>query len=735
MTDHDKYQLVTQHFVPGPGYEFVPLESRKFQHSWFSTYPWLTYSEHCHGGFCLPCVLFAKCQGFRSAPDLFVKRHFGQTENQLVKALEKLKAHNERGYHHQAVLDFEQFKDAMSNSQPTIQQQLDQQLRKQIQTNRLKICSIIETIVLCGRQNIPLRGHRDSAMDKEKDPCAPHGNFWALLGFRVSSGDTVLRDHLDKAPATAKYTSPDVQNQVIAVLGDHIQSKILTNIRRAKFFSIVADEVTDCSNKEQLSLVLRYVHPDTLQIREDLIQFVECDTGITGRALADKMTATISALGLNLQNMRGQGYDGAGNMSGKTNGAAAIISSSYPLALYLHCASHSLNLAVVKSLDIPCVRNMIGVVNKVSIFFFAHPKRQRKLEESICSTQPSSTIHKLKNLCRTRWIERIDALERFKDLYSSIVSCFESISSEGSALWSSDSLTDASTLLLAITTTSFVSALIITNKCLNYLLALTKSLQAEAKDIVEAAQEVTDLKHVISDVREKVDRYHSQWFTEVEQMCQSVGTQPSLPRTCGRQTHRSNAPADTPSEFYRRTVTIPMLDHILSEIGSRFSSHQKTALLGLYLIPSLLVTKTLEEVTETLKPLEMMYSGDLNDSNFVSELHQWYVKWKREENTHGINALPTSLCHTLPYVSSYYANIGILLRLLCTLPVTSCSSERSFSALKRIKTSLRSTMGNERLTGLTLLHIHRDIDIDIQEVIDEFARRHPRRMKLANLLE
>lgn len=144
------------------------------------------------------------------------------------------------------------------------------------------------------------------------------------------------------------------------------------------------------------------MHPDTLQIHEDLIQFVECDTGVAEHALADEMIATISALGLNLQNLRCQGYDGAGNMSGKTNGAAAIISSSYHLALYLHCASHSLNLAVVKSLDILCVRNMIGVTNKVSIFFFAHPKHQRKLEESICSTQPSSTVHKLKNLCCTQ---------------------------------------------------------------------------------------------------------------------------------------------------------------------------------------------------------------------------------------------------------------------------------------------------------------------------------------------
>ena len=46
------------------------------------------------------------------------------------------------------------------------------------------------------------------------------------------------------------------------------------------------------------------------------------------------------------------------------------------------------------------------------------------------------------------------------------------------------------------------------------------------------------------------------------------------------------------------------------------------------------------------------------------------------------------------------------------------SSERSFSALKRIKTSIGSSMGNERLTALTLLHIHRDVEIDV-EVIDE----------------
>ena len=103
---------------------------------------------------------------------------------------------------------------------------------------------------------------------------------------------------------------------------------------------------------------LKTSSPETL-----LIQFVECDTGISGHALADKMTSVISLLGLDLQNLRGQGYDGAGNVSGKKNGAATIISFLYPLAAYNHCASQMLNLAVMKGLDVPCVRSMIGVVN------------------------------------------------------------------------------------------------------------------------------------------------------------------------------------------------------------------------------------------------------------------------------------------------------------------------------------------------------------------------------------
>ena len=54
-----------------------------------------------------------------------------------------------------------------------------------------------------------------------------------------------------------------------------------------------------------------------------------------------------------------------------------------------------------------------------------------------------------------------------------------------------------------------------------------------------------------------------------------VQTTPSMPRICDRQHLRACRPASNPSEYFRRTITVPILDHLLSELDKRFSSHKK----------------------------------------------------------------------------------------------------------------------------------------------------------------
>ena len=338
-------------------------------------------------------------------------------------------------------------------------------------------------------------------IDLERDVSGSdnHGNFLALLNFRIEAGDTVFGEHLSTAARNATYISNTVQNQIINVLADQIRQKIIRKVQAAKWYTVIADEVTDILNKEQLSIVLRYVESDSLMVREDLVGFTECDTGISVQNLADKITTFLEALGLDLSNLCGQAYDGASNMAGSINGTAAIITAQYPLAIYWHCASHCLNLTVVKSLELTSVRNMMGIVGRVYHFFAAHPKCQRALEKVISDCQPSSTAHKLKDMCRTRWVQRIDAIEIFTSLHQSIVGCMESFCNDSPGLWNADSITDSRGLQLAITTTDFLCALVITNSCLKYVQALT-NLQSESRDIVSAVREIEAVIMAIQDV-------------------------------------------------------------------------------------------------------------------------------------------------------------------------------------------------------------------------------------------
>ena len=104
---------------------------------------------------------------------------------------------------------------------------------------------------------------------------------------------------------------------------------------------------------------------------------------------------------------------------------------------------------------------------------------------------------------------------------------------------------------------------------------------------------------------------------------------------------------------------------------------------------------------------------------------QWWVhNWYNNGNLKRKIMVQIHFLQLSTRISSFYPNIKALVTILCTIPVSSCTAERSFGGLKRIKTGLRSSMSNKRLSSLTLLHIHLDRPIDIEEVIDEFSR-HP----------
>ena len=146
-------------------------------------------------------------------------------------------------------------------------------------------------------------------------------------------------------------------------------------------------------------------------------------------------------------------------------------------------------------------------------------------------------------------------------------------------------------------------------------------------------------------------------------------------------------------------------------------------MLATYLIPSSLSKLTKEKQEMMLS----WYRKDLPEPDSVDQdIHRWKVKKQAPEE------LESSAITTLAGLDKeYYPNIHCILSIYLTLPVTTCSCERSFSALRRLKTWLRSSMGNERLSGLAMMHVHKHRALDPLKVLRRWDASGHRRIALA----
>ena len=137
----------------------------------------------------------------------------------------------------------------------TLPYRISTQNQEMFEKNMNALRAIISTIILCGKQNIPLRGHRDDSTGTASNK----GNFHAIL-MLLGNSDKNLQEHLLTGRRNATSTSKTVQEGVICITGGYIRAKVTQPIQKEDaFFSIIGDEVTDkYANQEILSVCLRF---------------------------------------------------------------------------------------------------------------------------------------------------------------------------------------------------------------------------------------------------------------------------------------------------------------------------------------------------------------------------------------------------------------------------------------------------------------------------------------------
>ena len=674
------------------------------------------FSPHLSGLLCLPCVLFA--------PDK-VGRGNSQSVGRLViqplvnfnKLTGKdsyLESHIRLDYHEDAVMNMNALEESTATGD--VSTKVNTQSAQQIARNRMILGAILVEIETCGSLNLALRGHRDSGpIDCDVD--IEHidytqGNLRCLVQ-KAATRNSILNDHLKNGPKNASYLSPKTQNNLIDCIGKVMLRQITDKIRKAKYFSIGADETSDIHKIEQLVMTVRYVD-NNHDICDDFVGFIEVNE-TTGKALADTILDHLSKLGLDKSFMVAQGYDGASAMSGIFNGTQAIVRQQCPSAVYVHCALHCLNLVLKNACEIPEITAAVTGIQRACQFFKNSTKRVTELEQAVERFCPESSHKRLKQYCATRWVERHDSVFVFLELYEPLIDVF--ISNKEFAL------------VNTITEPSFLVATLILSHVLGETKSASVKLQAKEIDLVGAITEIDSVVETLKSWRE--DEMAAKFvsiFQSATAMYAKRENDPTIeipkPRLAIRQRNRNNVPTDSAMEFYRRAVWLPFLDTMLSQFAERFNSQAKIVMGMCTIIPSQCVDSN---VSQFLKA-SSIYGQFLDGGSAACEIE--YGRWQRKWAKIAKSERPETVVGALKNCdATIYPNIAILLQIFATIPVTTATAERSFSALRLLKTYLRATMKEERLNGLALMAIRKDIQFKHDEVIDQYASEHNRRFK------
>ena len=426
---------------------------------------------------------------------------------------------------------------------------------------------------------------------------------------------------------------------------------ISDSVRRSPFFSIMADETTDASNKEQLVPVL------------------------------------------SIHQVRGQCYDGASSMSGRKGGGAKQLSDREPRALYMHCCGHALSKLMRDALD--SSQEIIKLVK--------FSPRRDSVFQAIKSTLSENTPG-VRVLCPTRWTVKADALRSILDNYPALTQ-----------LWTEamDFIKDTEMrsrirdVAVHMGNFNFFYGASLAETILRHCDNLSKTLLHTAMSAEEGEAIATLSLQCLKNLR--TDEMFSLFWCKVTDKAKKLEVEePSLPRPHKVprifEVGRSQPPYPSTVEDYYRQIYFEALDLVTNSISDRFN--QRGYQIYSQVEQLLLKAARKEPFDEEFSSVVKFYGSDFDAG--ILKVHLEILSSCDMPSPCCFADIRAYLKDCSPGQRALFSQVVTVAKLILVMPATNASSERSFSALRRIKTYLRATMKQDRLVYLMVLHIHRE---------------------------
>lgn len=671
------------------------VKYRYFNTQWYKRYPWLHWDNNCGKLFCFYCSKATSLHLFMPNVKIMEATFVSQGYHcDWKNALAAFKTH-EGVCHGDAVAAISAL------SKEGIDSKMDKQAKELQKNASVALNKIITSVQFLGGQGLAMRGHKH--MD---------GNFRKLLEMRSDDVDE-LREFLRRPKP---FVSSDVQNEILQLLSHDVLRNIVKNINKSPYFSIIADQTTDSGKMEQLSICIRYI--DDLQPVEQFVGLYEtADT--SGEVLSSVLMDVLTRLGLPVTNLRGQCYDGAANMAGDHKGVQSRILALQPKALYVHCFAHTLNLSVQDAIrSVPICRDTLQVIHDLATIVRSSAKRFQKFQD-VANGVEMFNVKVPKPLCPTRWTVRFAAIDAVLQSYNCIVPFLSEVANMSTV---DDSAAKSQGLLAQFENGVTYMALYMMHGVFEAVDCLSCVLQAADRTVTGALESVQLTINQLLKLRADI-KFDVLWDDVQNKITQFDLNEIKLPRYIRRPARYEqnilNEHHFESSRDYYRVQYFMFLDCVINHISQRF---QQGGMIMYSKMESLVQTALNAQDFSTLLSEVSDFYDDIQKSRLETELRMLPDICPASRSvTEAVNQFRTKSKE----VRLLFKEVERLFHFLLVVPASSSTAERSFSALKRLKSYLRTTMSQERLNHVTLLHVHKDLldSVHIGKITAEFVSR------------
>ncbi|KAL6584269.1 hypothetical protein OROMI_003558 [Orobanche minor] len=686
--------------------------TRRFQYAWFSLFPNCDKPSVSHGY------------------DSFTVKGFDNWKKVNGKNCSFLK-HLGTSQHRNSLVYSENLLNQATHIENVILKQNEEEVRK----NRLRLKTTVDVIRWLTYQACALRGHDESSSSKNR------GNFLELLHLLASYNDEVAKVILHNAPYNSKYTSGEIQKEILSILANKVRKHIRSEVGDSGF-CVMVDESRDESKKEQMAIVLRFIDTEG-RIQERFLDLVHVRDTLSA-TLKTTLWKQLLHYQFDVSKIRGQGYDGASNMIGEWHGLQALVLKDCPYAYYVHCFAHRLQLALVCATRevIPVHQfftNLVSIINVVCASSKRHDELQRARANEVerllelGEIQSGSGQKQLGTLIRagdTRWGSHFYSVCSLLRMFDVTRVVLEGIIEDFSHTTFAQR-GDAEAAWRNLKSFEFVFILHLIKEVMGKTDTLSQALQKKSQDILNAMELVSSTKVSLNDFR---NNGWDSFLQQVTYFCnkhQIEMPDMNTPYTSTRYRPRKKDLHVTFEHYYRVDLFTSTMDKQIHELNSRFNEQA----MELLTLGSSLVSKEIN-VDQICLLVEKYYPEDFTEqerNQLQYQLEIFNVELKENTKLGGISTL-SDLCQSLVETKKreMYYLIDRVTRLILTLPVSTATTERGFSAMKIFKTRLRNKMADEFLANSLVVYIEKEIaeKFDSKSIIDEFKDLKGRRAQL-----